>query len=664
MNRESATIHGGEAVPQGLRMLDAVQAPAVLLRALYDPAGELTDFTYVHLNDPARTCFRDRPPVPGERLSDRPPPGAGPDLHAQALRALSGPGTLSADAGPAAPFSYRLTGISDTEVVLSWYEPLLERWRLLAQVSAGAVLVVDTDGAIAHANDAAAELFGYSGQQLSEMRVEDLLPETLREAHVGHRAAFREHPDVRLMTDGRELQGRRVDGQLFPVEAALIPMRANGQIYTAAVLHDISERARLRQALVELQQTDPLTGLLNRSAFMTELDEHLHRVVRGARGALLLIVVNDVEHLNATLGRAVADEVIQLAGQLLRDGIGARATLAHLSGGQFVALLADAELSSAMQIATDLLAGTGLSELAGVPLTGSAGVKVLDETVGGLTGAELLADAEEELRAQKVRNEAVLLLGGNVGAPARRRTLTALNEALAGEGFELFAQPIVPLRSPTSERIFEVLLRMRTADGELLSPAQFLPAAERFGLMPAIDRKVIAGAVALLEGAHGLRLSVNLAAESLADRKLAGYVAECCARHRVLPAALIFEVTEHAAIGSIPDAAALMGALAELGCELALDDFGYGFGSFQYLKALPFQIVKIAPAFAEDLDSDPQSAVMVKAMVDAARGLSKRTVVEGVSSRRALDRVESWQADHAQGFYLGRPEPANACLFG
>jgi PAS domain S-box-containing protein len=651
-----------EAVAREARMLDGVQAPAVLLRVLGPENGAPADFTYVHLNQPARVCFGERPPLPGQRLSECPPPGAGPDLHTQALRALTEAGTFSADAGPAAWFSYCLTAVSEVEVVLSWYEPLFERVVLIAQMSAGAVLAVADDGSIAYANDDAAQMFGYSREQLMAIRVEELLPDALREIHVGHRAAFHDDPAGRAMTERGELQARRSDGQLFPVDVALVPIRADGRIYSVAVARDISERARLLQALQELQETDPLTGLLNRSAFMAKLDDYLDRVGRGACGALLLIVVNGVEHLNATLGRGVADDVIRLAGQLLKARVGARATLAHLSSGQFVALLGDADPQTAMQIATGLLEGTGLSELAGVPLAGSAGVKVLDETVSGLTGPELLADAEDELGALKVRDQAVLLPSGTAGAPQRRRTLTALNEALAGEGFELYVQPIVPLGSTRSQRIFEVLLRMRTPGGELELPGQFLPAAERFGLMPAIDRKVIAGAIALLEGADQVRLSVNLAAESLADRSLASYVADCCAHHRVSPSALIFEVTEHAAIGSIADAAALMGALFELGCELALDDFGYGFGSFQYLKALPFQIVKIAPTFAEDIDSDAQSAVMVKAMVDAARGLAKRTVVEGVSSQRAFARLQSWHADYAQGFYLGRPEPAAARL--
>jgi EAL domain-containing protein (putative c-di-GMP-specific phosphodiesterase class I) len=243
----------------------------------------------------------------------------------------------------------------------------------------------------------------------------------------------------------------------------------------------------------------------------------------------------------------------------------------------------------------------------------------------------------------------------------RRPWLSRLRRALEQDRFVVHFQPILAL---ADDRIshYEALLRLDDrADGELVAPGRFLPAAEHCGLIAQIDRMVLARTIALLggamrgEGPGAVGLAVNLSALSVTDADMLALLASELDRHAVDPARLILEVTETAAITDMERARAFCAGAQALGCAVALDDFGTGFGSFQYLKRLPFDLLKIDGEFIRALPASPTDQLLVKALVGVVRGMGRRTVAEFVGDARTLALLRGYGVDYAQGFQVGRP---------
>jgi EAL domain-containing protein (putative c-di-GMP-specific phosphodiesterase class I) len=274
---------------------------------------------------------------------------------------------------------------------------------------------------------------------------------------------------------------------------------------------------------------------------------------------------------------------------------------------------------------------------------------------------------------QRYRGVSMPQLGAErICSPAglqRRPWLARLRRALANDAFTLHFQPIVSL---VDERVrhHEALVRLADEpDGRLIGPASFLPAAERSGLIRAIDRMVLERVATLIgddaEGlAEGGAIAINLSALSLSDRDMLAHVRGALARHGADPRRLIVEVTETASISDMRRARAFCVALHELGCAVALDDFGVGFGSFHYLKHLPFRYLKIDGAFIRGLPDSPHDQLVVGALVGLVRAMGQQTIAEFVGDRRTLELLRELGVDYAQGFELGRPSPSLAAQRG
>jgi EAL domain-containing protein (putative c-di-GMP-specific phosphodiesterase class I) len=239
-----------------------------------------------------------------------------------------------------------------------------------------------------------------------------------------------------------------------------------------------------------------------------------------------------------------------------------------------------------------------------------------------------------------------------------------LREALATDRLVLHFQPILSLRAGTVSH-HEALLRLADADGgELLAPAAFLPAAERTGLIREIDRAVVEKVVALLAGSArrdgrdaAPTLAVNVSALSVSDGELLSCLQRALDRHRADPGRLVVELTETAAIADMRRAREFCAAVEGLGCAIALDDFGAGFGSFQYLKQLPFTYLKIDGEFIRGLRRSRTDQLVVRALVDVVRGMGRRTIAEFVADAETIDLLRGFGVDYAQGFEVGRPRP-------
>ena len=230
-----------------------------------------------------------------------------------------------------------------------------------------------------------------------------------------------------------------------------------------------------------------------------------------------------------------------------------------------------------------------------------------------------------------------------------------VREALDGDRMRLYSQPIVPLRG--GARSEELLLRMLTLEGELVSPDAFLPTAERHGLIGEIDGWVVGKAIRL--AAAGRRVEINLSAASVGDRQLLALIEHELRGGEADPANLVFEITETALMRDVDAGEAFTRALTEMGCKLALDDFGTGFGSFTYLKRFPISYLKIDIEFVRHLASNPANQHLVKAIVNLAEGFGHETIAEGVEDEETLALLRDYGVDYAQGFHLGPPAPSD-----
>jgi EAL domain-containing protein (putative c-di-GMP-specific phosphodiesterase class I) len=242
----------------------------------------------------------------------------------------------------------------------------------------------------------------------------------------------------------------------------------------------------------------------------------------------------------------------------------------------------------------------------------------------------------------------------------RRPWLARLRRALEEQLFVLHYQPIVSLGDGSVSH-YEALVRLADEPGgELVAPGRFLPAAERYGLIREIDRMVLSQVTALLGGEHGengVRIAINCSSLSITDGGMLAEIEARLALARVDPSQLVIEVTETAAISDMVRARDFCAGVQALGCAVALDDFGAGFGSFQYLKHLPFEYLKIDGDFIRGLPDSPNDQLVVKALVELARGMGKQTIAEYVEDEATVRLLRDFGVDHAQGFEVGRPHP-------
>jgi len=326
--------------------------------------------------------------------------------------------------------------------------------------------------------------------------------------------------------------------------------------------------------------------------------------------------------------------------------------------------------STARDVAESLIDAVGSVDLVGLGARGggkvSASVGIaMFEPEANRTAEELLVeadiamyDAKEAGRGRTVlydpeedREERML---------SRMTWADRIREALANDAFVLHAQPVLSLRSDPTPRS-ELLLRMLGENGDLIPPASFLFIAERFDLVQEIDRWVVSRAVAILaeEQAEGrdVALCVNLSAKSVTDPLLPEYIEHELRSRGADGRGLCFEVTETAAVVNIDRARHFARLVAEMGCEFALDDFGAGFASFYYLKHLAFDLLKIDGEFVTDLTTSRTNQLVVKAVVDIARGLGKRTIAEFVEDAQTLEMLRGMGVDFAQGFHVAKPAP-------
>jgi len=433
---------------------------------------------------------------------------------------------------------------------------------------------------------------------------------------------------------------------------------------------DITERRLYENQLRHMADHDPLTGLLNRRSFNRELDNHVARVRRiGTTGAVLIVDLDNFKYYNDTQGHSAGDALIVRVGQSLGSRLRETDVVSRLGGDEFAVLLAREDSASAENVAESLLELIGREAPAPTlgerrRITASIGIACFNDGEH-LTGEEIMVNADLAMYDAKEsgRNRVARYHSDEHERPrieSEMKWARKITEALAEDHFELLAQPIQPLRGADPTQ-YELLLRMRDAQGDRIPPGTFLYIAERLGLIHEIDRWVVAHAIELLAehraAGRDLRFEVNLSGHTIGDPELLELIERRLQETGVPPDRLIFEITETAAVANIARAATFAERLSALGCHFALDDFGAGFGSFYYLKHLPFDYLKIDGEYVRHCATNETDRILISAVVQIARGMGKYTIAEFVGDRETVEVLTELGVDYGQGYFLGRPEP-------
>lgn len=577
---------------------------------------------------------------------------------------------------PTELFLTRVAAMSRTVVARKTVEA--ERLRLnsiLASVGEG-VYGVDGQGRVDFVNPSALRILGYSDAK-------EILGRSPHEAiHPSSILAGEPHPLKHAYEQGTELYNidtifRSVGGTPVAVECTVRPLKIGDRIHGSVVAFgDITERKIIQEKLHWQATRDALTSLHNRHYFEQQLTNEVHRIQRiGSSSALLYLDLDQFKYVNDTAGHAAGDHLLVEVSQHLLQRIRRADIVARLGGDEFAMILRDADGEEAMKVAETFRqmlqdfnfvhAGRSFN------INGSIGIAMITKQTTG--PQEVLANADIACHLAKNRGRNIVHFYQPEDQDKKTMALelgwaNRLQQALESDRFQLSFQPIIPVAlsnvataAESQTEHYEVLVRYIGDDGEPVVPSVFIPIAERFGVMHAIDRWVINRSIhqlaALRQAGRNINFSLNLSGKAFEDEGLLDFIRNCIQSSKVDTSALTFEVTETAAITSLDEASNFITSLKQLGCSFSLDDFGSGFSSFGHLKYLPVDYVKIDGTFVRDMVSDPVDHAMVRAMNDIAHVLGKRTIAEFVENFAILGLLRKIGVDFAQGHYIGMPRP-------
>ncbi len=538
------------------------------------------------------------------------------------------------------------------------------------------VITVDAEGRIDYINHAAETLLGQRFDQVmgrSFSEVASLVDET-------DRRSLGDPVRKALATGGRVTMGRRAvlvpanAGPERSVEISVTPLRFDGKdiMGLVLVLHDTSELRGLTRQMTYQASHDALTGLVNRREFERRLQEAMDSAQTGNVGhALCYLDLDRFKVVNDTCGHTAGDNMLREVASLIKEAVRDSDTAGRIGGDEFALLLIGCPLEKARQIADDVVRSVNDYRFVWKDKIFNIGVSIGLVEIGRDGGAieDIMNSADSACYvAKKQGGLHVHVYSAREEASARHsgeiHWLQKLQGALRDNKFELYYQPIVHaradgLRGPA----IEVFVRLEGEKGQPgAPPADFIRAAERYRLMPHIDRWVVQTVLSAL-GRGGMKLptgrsvAINIAGQTLGDSDFLEFVVDCLDHTGASPGDICFEVTESSVVANLDHAQRFIAVLHGMGCEFALDDFGSGLSSFSTLRTLPMDYLKIDGSFIKNLAGDAVNQAMVAAMIELSRSLNFRVVAEQVEDQGDLDAVTEMGIDFVQGYAIGRPQP-------
>ncbi len=446
--------------------------------------------------------------------------------------------------------------------------------------------------------------------------------------------------------------------------------RVNGEKFTKVERRFMAHIVRKVEYVIE-QSFDAMTGLMNRSGFEAQLKESARSLKDSADAhQLIYFDLDNLQLVNDTFGREAGDEVVIRFARLLEEDLSRNAVVSRLTGDDFCVLLTHSSNDEALQLAQEIREkGQQLRYLEGdksLQITTSIGISEFTDRSADLGRVLTTARMACESAKDHGRDRIEVFDDKNLSMIRRHddmQLVAEIQQALDGDKFELLAQPIESLKKTDARPRYEILLRMQDNDGNEIPTSSFFSAAERYKLMPQVDRWVMSNTIARLAenssiiDACDARFAINLSGQSLSDDDILEFIEGELEVSGVPAKALCFEVTESAAVSNLKKAQRFIDELRARGCSISLDDFGAGLSSFAYLKNFSVDVLKIDGSFIRDITDNRISESMVAAITQVAKVMELETVAEYVESEETRKLITELGVDYAQGHTVGRPMP-------
>jgi diguanylate cyclase (GGDEF)-like protein/PAS domain S-box-containing protein len=552
-----------------------------------------------------------------------------------------------------------------------------ERAQVTLASIADSVITTNVEGRVEYINPIAEALTGWKMREargLPLSTVCSMMDEASRQPVPDPVArVLRENATVRVSSTVVLL---RRDGLEIAVDQSAAPIRDRVGMITGVVLvlHDVRREREFATQLSFQATHDTLTGLINRREFEHRLDRALASArEEGRHHAMMYLDLDQFKVVNDTCGHGAGDEFMRQISVVLQERLREGDTLARLGGDEFGVLLENCQIEHAIRIADTLRQSIADFHFVVNQRTFAVGVSIglVNMADGSLTLTEVLSagDAACYMAKEKGRNRVQLYHPKDTELALRHGEMEwvgRIQDALTAGRFVLYTQRIVPVdATQKSTRMFELLVRMIDERGEIVPPMAFIPAAERYNLMPQIDRWVTRTALATmalrrLAIPQSETCIINLSGASIGDERFLDFIRAELIKTSAPKGSVCFEVTETAAIANLAKATRFITELKALGCLFSLDDFGSGMSSFGYLKHLPVDFLKIDGSFVRDMITDPIDNAMVEAINQIGHVMGKRTIAEYVEHEGILERLRKIGVDYAQGYGIAMPKPFGA----
>lgn len=549
-----------------------------------------------------------------------------------------------------------------------------ERLRITLHSIGDAVITTDADLRITFMNPIAEALSGWPLTQAEGMDLADvfrIFDDETNQPIASPVEACMASLEPYYLQDGAILLTKT--GTRLHIQDSAAPVRAPDGTVIGAVLifQDVTRTRMLQKELIYAAHTDSLTGLPNRLAFEQALNALCAETrTKSVRHALCFIDLDRFKIVNDSAGHSAGDALLVDIGLLLTSTLRTGDLVARIGGDEFALLLPDCSQERAREVGEDLVNAIRnfVFHWDGHIYDIGASIGITEIRGPEPNPAELMKEADVACYTAKAAGRGQVSIyhpdKSDAGRNHREINVAAkLRMAIDSNRMTLFGQEIVSLDASPGweERQIEILIRMRSESGELLSPGAFIPAAERHGMMAGIDRWVI---VEVLQGNADafrrdpeLSVSINLSANSLDDPLLWPFVHDQLSYAEIAPHRICFEITETALINNLTAATFFAHSAKKHGCRISLDDFGVGLSSFSYLKDFRVDELKIDGSFIRQISENPADTQIVEAMISVGKALGIATVAEWVEDAETLEIVKRLGADRAQGFYLSRPKP-------
>ncbi|MGB5166217.1 MAG: EAL domain-containing protein [Woeseiaceae bacterium] len=577
------------------------------------------------------------------------------------------------DAGKVIAHEGTITDITERKRAETQVFEEKERAQVTLQSIGDGVITTDANGNVDYINPVAQDLTGWDMRSARGKPASDIMM-LVNE----HTRATVESPVIRCLKEGRMITLPKntvlitKDSEEVPIQDSAAPIRdrIGNVIGSVMVFHDVSKESRMFRQLSYQASHDTLTGLINRREFENRIEVSLDQIRGNAEEthALLYIDLDQFKVVNDTFGHVAGDALLRHVSEIIQSKIRVSDVLSRLGGDEFGILLERCSDERAVEVAEEIRSAIEgyRFEWQDSFTTIRCSIGVVIVTSENAAAADLMSAADVACYSAKDMGRNQIHLYRDSDASLRHEEMkwvSRITSAVEDSRFELFYQPIIGIGDANGKHRghYELLLRMRDEKGVLISPDQFIPAAERYNLMSTLDRWVIHEALSQLadrtdEGEARYTLAINLSGTSLSEDRFLDFVIDELKTQKLPAGAICFEITETAAISNLSRVVYFMQTLKKLGCKFSLDDFGSGLSSFTYLKNLPVDYLKIDGQFISHVAEDAVDESMVKAIREVGHAMGIETIAERVESREVLDKLGSLGVEFAQGYYIARPE--------